>query len=153
MYIFYIFLCLFIVGADYITKIMAITYLKPTHTLPVIKDVFHLTYCENTGGAFSILSGNPHLLAGISLAVIAAAVVYVIDKKPKSHLLMCSISMICAGGLGNVIDRIFKGYVVDFFDFRIINFAIFNVADIFVCVGMALLVIYVMRDGNVEKKK
>ncbi len=144
MYILYFFLTLLIVLADYFTKLLAIAHLKPSHTLPIIKNVFHLTYCENTGGAFSIFSGNPYLLAGVSLGVIAAVVLYIAIKKPKSHLLMTSLSMVCAGGLGNVIDRIFRGYVVDFFDFRAINFAIFNVADIFVCVGMALLCVFVL---------
>ncbi len=153
MYIFYFFLSLFIISVDYFTKALAVNYLKPRHTLPVIKDVFHFTYCENTGGAFSIFSGNPYLLAFISLLFIGIAVAYIIVKKPKSHLLLCSLCMICAGGIGNVIDRIVKGYVVDFFDFRIINFAVFNVADIFVCVGMALLIIYVLFFDNMEKKQ
>ena len=153
MYIFYVFLTILITGLDYVTKIIAVINLKPHHTTPVIKDVFHLTYCENTGGAFSIFSGNPYLLALVSLLVIVCAVIYVIVKKPRSHLLLCSLSMISAGGLGNIIDRLTKGYVVDFFDFRIINFAIFNVADIFVCVGMALLCIYVLFFDGKEGKK
>ena len=144
MYVFYLIITAVMVAADIITKHFASAFLKNGASVPLIKDVFHLTYCENTGGAFSIFSGNPYLLAGVSLAVIVGAAVYVIVKKPRSHILLTSISMIAAGGLGNIIDRITKGYVVDFFDFRLINFAIFNVADIFVCLGMALLVIYVL---------
>lgn len=151
MYIFYIFLSLLIIGVDYVTKILAINHLKSIHTLPVINNIFHLTYCENTGGAFSLFSGKPYLLAAVSLVFISIAATYVIINKPKSHLLLLSLSMICAGGMGNVIDRIAKGYVVDFFDFRMINFAIFNVADIFVCVGMALLIIYVLFFEGREK--
>ena len=144
MYIFYFALTAIMILADYFSKVAAVEYLKPGHTTPLIKNIFHLTYCENTGGAFSIFEGNPYILAVISLVLIGALITYIAMKKPKNHVLMCSLSMIVAGGLGNIIDRVTKGFVVDFFDFCAINFAIFNVADIFVCCGMALLAYYII---------
>lgn len=154
MYILYFLLTVIITAADYVTKYFAETRLKGIMTMPLIQNVFHLTYCKNTGGAFSVFSGKPYLLALVSLCVIVLLVGYVVVKKPKSHLLLCGISFISAGGLGNIIDRITKGYVVDFFDFRLINFAIFNVADIFVCVGVALIAIYVLFiQDKTEKNK
>ena len=139
--------------ADFFTKLAAIKYLKPIKTFPVIKDVFHFTFCKNTGAAFSMFSGKPYTLAAVSIVVIFVIIVCVIKYKPTSKTLMWALSMIVAGGLGNVIDRVSRGYVVDFFDFRIINFAIFNVADIFVCTGTFLLGIYLFFiEGKMEKK-
>ena len=74
------------------------------------------------------------------MIVIIAVVLFVIAKRPKNKLLLLSLSMIASGGIGNLIDRIRFGYVVDFLDFRLINFPIFNVADIFVTVGAALFI-------------
>ena len=127
---------------DMFTKTLAIEHLTKVPTLPVIKNVFHLTYCENTGAAFSMFSGKPYILAVISLVLVAILVGYIALKKPKSRVLMLSLTAIAAGGLGNIIDRFTRGFVVDFFDFRLINFAIFNVADIAVCCGVVLLGIY-----------
>ena len=71
-------------------------------------------------------------------------VLYVLIKKPKSRLLIVSLAMITGGGIGNLIDRISLSYVIDFIDFRIINFPVFNVADIFVSVGAALMCVYIV---------
>ena len=143
-------------GADYFTKILAVNGLKEQgNSVPVIEGVFHFTYHQNTGGAFSIFEGHPYLLAGVSVALICVAVWYVIRKKPQSHLLLLSLSMIVAGGTGNIIDRITKGYVVDFLDFCLIKFPVFNVADIFVCIGMTLFAVYVLfiHDDKTENEK
>jgi len=154
MYLFYLIITLIMIGADFFTKILAVNSLKNGASIPVIKDVFHFTYCENTGGAFSLFEGNPYLLAGISLALIGGAVYYVLAKKPKSHILLLSLSMIVAGGMGNIIDRITKGYVVDFLHFCLIDFPVFNVADIFVCIGMGLFAYYILfiHDKVVKEK-
>ncbi len=153
MYLLYMCLAAVMLLLDYITKWAAASRLAQMRTLAVFEGVFHLTYCENTGAAFGIFAGKPYLLAAVSCVMIAAVIVYVAIKKPKSHLLMLSLTMIISGGLGNVIDRVTKGYVVDFFDFRIINFAIFNVADIFVCCGVALLAVYMLFTNNKTEKK
>ncbi len=155
IYIFYSVLSLIFIGLDFVSKSIAKFKLADTYTLPLIKDVFHLTYCENTGAAFSILSGKTLWLTIVPVIMILAIITYVAVKRPKSNVLLLSVSMIVAGGIGNIIDRIRYGYVVDFFDFRLINFAIFNVADIFVCVGVALLGIYIffIQDSLENKEK
>lgn len=113
-------------------------------SIPVIEDVFHLTYHGNTGMAFGMLAGNKALLIGLC-AVILAIIVYVIYKlQPQSMLAKISFGMIIGGAIGNVVDRIVYGFVIDFLDFRIINYPIFNVADCFVVVGTVLLCIYIL---------
>ncbi|MBQ3053958.1 MAG: signal peptidase II [Clostridia bacterium] len=153
MYIIFSILTIMLVIFDLATKQLALRFLQPVITVPLIKDVFHLTYCENTGAAFSIFSGKTMYLGIFSGIVIICLIGYIIIKKPKSKTLLTSLALLISGGTGNMIDRIFRGYVVDFFDFRLINFAIFNLADIFVCVGVGLLCIYLFFiDGKTEIK-
>lgn len=110
-------------------------------TVPVIDGIFHITYIHNYGAAFSLFQNKTVFLILMQLIVIAAVLVYLIKKQKKEHwALLLSLSLIAAGGMGNLIDRAVKGYVVDFLDLRI--WPIFNVADISVCVGCGLLVLY-----------
>ncbi len=113
-------------------------------TVPVIEDVFHLTYHGNTGMAFGILAGNRALLIGLC-AVILVLICFIIHKlKPQKSIEKISFGMIIGGAIGNVVDRIMYGFVIDFLDFRIINYPIFNVADCFVVVGAILLCVYII---------
>lgn len=150
---------LIIAGAallDRISKILAASKLTEITTFPLIKDVFHFTYTENTGMAFSLLSGNPFLLGVVSAVFIIILSMYFYKeyktispdkrKTKQSKLLFTSLSFIIGGALGNMIDRFAYGYVVDMLDFRLINFAIFNVADAFVCIGAALLILSVILE-------
>ena len=152
MYLVFFIITVLLTAADVLSKLAAVRYLSNTDTLPVIKNVFHLTFCRNTGAAFSLLSGSTALLAVISVLMVAVIVIYVLLKKPASRLLLSALSLIVAGGTGNIIDRIIRGYVVDFFDFRLINFAIFNVADIFVCTGVVLLAVYMIRTDTKKEE-
>ena len=144
MYCFYAILTVFFVLADFLTKKVVVSNMKLYESLPVIKDVFHFTYVQNTGAAWSIFSGRTSILGIVSAVAVIVIVVYVIVKKPKSKLLLLSLSMIAGGGLGNMIDRFALGYVVDFLDFRLIDFPVFNVADIFVVCGAGLLILYML---------
>lgn len=125
----------------------------PGQTIPVIENIFHITYVRNTGAAFSMMQGQTIILVGLPVVVMVVAVVLLIVKRKFWHPLLCTgISMICAGGTGNLIDRASVGYVVDMFDFRV--FPVFNVADIFVCAGCGAILIYVMMiEGRKEKKQ
>lgn len=127
-------------AADLITKYFVATNMTVGATIPLFKNIFHLTYVQNTGAAFSILAGQRLLLILMPALVIIFIAIYVLIKKPKNRLLMLSLSMIVSGGLGNLIDRIRFGYVIDFFDFRLINFPVFNVADIWVTLGAAIFI-------------
>ena len=116
---------------DQISKKIVIDNLKPIGTVPLIKDVFHFTYCENTGAAFSFLFKN-------------------IKKKNHNKMLLFGLSFILGGAIGNFIDRFFHGFVTDFFDFRLINFAIFNIADVFITIGGILFCIYILFSKDDE---
>lgn len=146
---FYYLIIVFIIILDQCSKFLAVHYVKPRITIPLIENVFHLTYVENTGAAFSILSNKLPLLTIITTIFIIALFIYLyklISKNESSKLLSLSLAFIIGGALGNFLDRIRIGYVVDFFDFRLINFAIFNVADCLIVVGSILLIILIILD-------
>lgn len=140
---------------DQITKYLAAAHLKPIGTVPIIEDVLHLTYLENRGAAFGILKDHRWVFMVISTLAVVAIIAFMLAfyKKHFSPLLYSGLALIAGGGIGNMIDRISLGYVVDFIDFRLINFAVFNVADTFVCVGCGLVVLYVILGDAKELRK
>ena len=113
-------------------------------SVPVIKDVFHFTYHGNTGMAFGMLADNKALLIGICALVLAVMCVIIYKMKPQSWLAKISFGMIIGGAVGNVFDRVAYGFVIDFLDFCLINYPVFNVADCFVVVGAILLCVYII---------
>jgi len=146
-----ILITLFSILIDRITKSVASSVLKPLVSVPVIKDALHLTYVENTGAAFGMLKNYRWIFLSMSAITIIAIIAYLIYSRKKRHdLLTLSLSLILAGGIGNMIDRLFYGYVVDFIDFRLVNFAVFNLADTEVSIGAFFLIIYILF---VETKK
>lgn len=145
-----------IVGLDQWTKYMTVEHIKPVGTLPIIQDAFHLTYVENRGAAFSILQGKRVFFVVLTLIVVAMILFLLYRKAKGEPLLRASLVMIAGGAIGNLIDRMVLGYVVDMIDFRIINYAVFNVADCFVVVGTILLAVYILFFDRVllnDKKK
>ena len=124
--------------------------------MPFIPGVMELRYVLNDGAAFSMLAdaewGRVFLIVVTGLAL-AALAVYFFWKKPSSWLERWVFILIFSGGVGNLIDRVLNGYVVDFFATTFMNFAVFNVADCFVCVGAALFVIAVLRQELNAKKE
>lgn len=140
----YIIIGALFLAADYITKLWAAEALTKVSTVPIIENIFHLTYVENRGIAFGMFSGGRVVFIAVSL-VVMAILLMIVFKTPKSARtiwLKGGTSLVISGALGNLAERITKGYVVDFFDFRLINFPVFNVADIAVCAGVALLLIH-----------
>ena len=147
----YILICAAIAAVDFVTKRWAEAVLMHKETVALLQGVFHLTYVENRGAAFGILQ-NQRVAFIILTVLISVAVLYAAFKyKNKPPLLCLGMSFIMGGALGNIIDRIWLGYVVDFFDFRLINFPVFNVADIFVCLGAALIAVYFIFFDGKEK--
>lgn len=144
MYILYFLLAAALIAADYFSKMYILNNMSLYESIPVINGVFHITYVRNTGAAWSMFSGYTAILSLLSATVIVAAIVYIIVKKPKSHMLMTSLILILSGGIGNLYDRIVYKYVVDFLDFRMIDFPVFNFADICVVCGAALLIVYAL---------
>lgn len=141
-----------VIAIDQITKWLAVQYLTKVETVPIIKDILHLTYLENEGAAFGILKNNRWVFLVISTVAIIGLIIYLVKYPPKNKWLIFGLSFIVGGGIGNMIDRLLLGYVVDFIDFRVINFAIFNGADSFVCIGAVLVLIYVFFFSE-EKKE
>lgn len=135
------------VGIDQLTKLLAINNLRDlADEIPVINKVFGLYYVENKGISFSMLSSKMALIIIIT-SIIMLILIYVMIRTPKTKYFMpfsIVLSVIVGGAAGNMIDRIFRGFVIDFIMLDFINFPIFNVADIFVCVGLFILVIFII---------
>ena len=142
----YLIISSLIIVLDQISKYLALEYLSKINTIPLIENVFHLTYRENTGAAFSILRDNVDLLIGLTgIVILVMAYIFFYLIKEKSHwLILVSISFMFGGAIGNFIDRFRLGYVIDYFDFRLINFAVFNVGDSFIVIGAILMGIYIL---------
>ena len=136
---------------DWLTKILAIKYLLGNPSVPIWRGVLQLTYVENRGSAFGMFSDRRWVFMVFSVVAIVAIAVYLVKRDPP--LLTCvALSLILSGGIGNMIDRIVRGYVVDFVDFCLIHFAVFNFADTLVCVGAGLLVLILILDTVKERK-
>lgn len=147
-----IILTLILVALDQLVKYWAFTKLSVLGTIPIIDTVFHLTYVENRGAAFSILQ-NQRWLFLILTPLIMAAIIFVLYKKRiYSKTGRIGLYLVLAGALGNLIDRIWHGFVVDLFDFRLIHFPVFNVADIYVVCGVVLFFYYyLIQHEKLEK--
>lgn len=142
----------FIAGLDQIVKVIIINQLDLFEKISVIPDIFDITHIRNDGAAYNMFSQVPILLIVMPALVMLAGMVYIgMTFKKSNSLLMVAIAMVIGGGLGNLIDRISKGYVVDYFDIHIIP--VFNVADICICIGCGLLFIYlIFIDGKQHAK-
>ncbi len=138
---------------DQVTKLLAIAYLEPIDTLPLWKDVLHLTYLENRGAAFGMLADNRAVFMVVSTIGITLFIIYLFAKKERIPLFDGGLTLVIGGGIGNMIDRVVLGYVVDFIDFTLINFAIFNGADSFVSVGAAMMFLSLFLQLLAEAKK
>lgn len=136
---------------DQFTKWLAITRLKGQEAFVLIEGVFELDYLENRGVAFGMFQNQrwPIMIFG---AIFLLAIVFIICKLPegkKYNILQILLICIVAGGIGNMIDRFFLGYVVDFFSFVLINYPIFNVADCYVVcatIGLFIMFLFVFKD-------
>ncbi len=133
-----------LVGLDQLTKFLVLTNIKPINAVPVIDGIIQFRYVENTGAAFSMLSDKTWLLSLFTGVLILLLTIYLIFGKDISKLERISFLLLIAGGLGNLIDRIFRGYVIDFIDYLFMNYAVYNFADILVTIGAVLLIISVL---------
>lgn len=128
---------------DQYTKLLAITHLKNQDSFVIWENVFELQYLENRGAAFGIMQNQRWFFVVLTtVMLIAIAYIFYITPKNKRYLpLNVCLVFVVAGAIGNFIDRLFRGFVVDFFYFSLINFPIFNVADIYVTVTFFVLVL------------
>ncbi|MBR2284185.1 MAG: signal peptidase II [Ruminococcus sp.] len=155
---FLIILALLLIGADQAVKYWASVSLKPVGTMDFIRlgdfKILDLTYLENTGAIFGSMKGQRWFLIGFTSLVILAGIAALILLRKRSKLLSFSITLFIAGGIGNLIDRVRFGYVVDMFEIKLFRFAVFNVADICVTAAFVLIIIYgLFIDPKIEKAK
>lgn len=143
---------LLLIGLDQLSKIWAINDLKAIGSIPIIQNVFHLTYVENRGAAFGMLENNQIIFIIVALVASIFGLYYLHTKK-INLIGKTGIILIISGAIGNAIDRLRLGFVVDYFDFRIIWEYVFNIADVFVVVGTILLCIYIIFYEEKSNKK
>lgn len=144
-----------LVWFDQFTKGLAVEKLMNKNAYVIIDKVFELLYLENRGAAFGMMQNKQYLFAitGVIMLVLA---LYVLIKIPMNKRYIWGelcVLFIASGAIGNMIDRFTQGYVVDFFYFVLINFPIFNVADIYVtvsCVILAILILFVYSDSELS---
>lgn len=141
------------VAVDQLIKIIIDLWLKPIHSFTLIPGVVSFTYVENRGVAFGMLQNQRWFFTTVTAAVIIAGLYFLIADKIKSnYLLVCTI-LVLAGGIGNLIDRIFRTYVIDFIEPLFINFAVFNFADILVSIGACMIIGWLLYGGICDAKK
>ncbi len=139
-----------IVILDQASKIMALKYLKNIDGIPIVKNILHFTYVENRGAAFGILQNQKWIFIFITIAIIGFIIIYFKKDRYYPKTMMIGLSLIVGGAIGNLIDRIIYGYVVDFIDFRI--WPVFNIADSAIVIGQVLVIYIVLRYDKLVQK-
>lgn len=140
---------------DQLTKLLAIRYLKEIPGIVLVPGIFELCYVENLGSAWGILR-NLQWISLLFTILLVAAVIYACIKIPQTahyRAFRVLAAVLTAGALGNAIDRLVRGFVVDFFYFSLIDFPVFNVADCFICVSLILLLIIYRNEDFAWMKK
>lgn len=146
----YIVLILILVGADQLSKYLIDSNMLEGETLPIINDFFHITYVKNRGIAFGMFQGKLDIISIATVIAIVAIAYYLYKEKNKLSLVeKMGFIYILAGAIGNMWDRAFRGFVVDMMDFRGIWLYVFNLADVWINIG----VIFILLDQFILKKK
>ena len=154
----YIWIILMLLGVflDQISKYLVVIYMDLYQSVDVIPGVFNFTYIQNRGAAFGSMADSRWVFMILSTVMIIGILVYMFWKKPQSKLLMSALTMVVAGGIGNMIDRVRLGYVIDFLDFCAFPNLwkwTFNVADSFVVVGGGMIILWMILDMIREYKE
>lgn len=141
-----------IVVLDQLTKQLVVANIALGEIVPVWDGVFHLTYIKNTGMAFSLFQGGRWFFLVLTVAALTVMVLAVVKKWVTHPTGLWALAAIAGGAIGNLIDRVHLGYVVDMIDVEFMKFAVFNVADSFVVCGAILLVIYTLFFDKPKKE-
>lgn len=144
----YYIIALAVVILDQLTKYLVVKNMELGQSIPLIPDVFHLTSHRNMGAAFGILQNQRLLFILITVAVIIGIIVSLVRIGRRQPVTSWALALVLGGAVGNFIDRVSTGKVVDFLDFTLIHFPIFNVADAAITVGVALLILDLLRDSK-----
>ncbi|MBP2623149.1 signal peptidase II [Streptococcus oricebi] len=143
---------LVLIGLDQLVKLAVVKYISLGQVKPFLPSIMSLTYLQNRGAAFSILENQQGLFTIITLLVLAGAGWYFIKQIKGSLWLLSGLLLIIAGGLGNFIDRLRQGFVVDMFQFDFVNFAVFNLADTYLTFGVLILLLVLVKEEINENK-
>lgn len=130
---------------DQLSKILALKYLAPIKDIPIINNIFHLTYVENRGAAFGLFQ-NQKLFFIITTLIVLISIWFYTRNNRLPGIMKLGLSLVAGGAIGNLIDRVRLGFVVDYFHAVIINFPVFNIADCAVVVGAILVSIYILKN-------
>ena len=133
------FIMLMVTFCDQLIKALIRSNFLLYQSIPLVSDVFHLTYVQNTGAGFGIMAGRQNFFIIIAGLIITGLLIYKYQAV-DNRLLDLALGLIIGGALGNVIDRIFLGYVVDYLDFRI--WPVFNLADAMIVIGSGIFIFY-----------
>ncbi|NLL63790.1 MAG: signal peptidase II [Ruminococcaceae bacterium] len=148
--IYFIFIVL-LVGVDQLTKYLVLINLKYKNAATVIDGILQFRYAENTGAAFSMLSGNQLFLLIFTAILIIGIIIFLMLDKAENKIQQVSLILIVAGGIGNLIDRLYRGFVIDFIELTFIDYAVFNFADILVTIGAVFLILSVILKVKKEE--
>lgn len=140
-----------IVVLDQMVKAVVSAYIPLGAVVPAIPGIFHWTHFHNTGAAFSMLQGGRWLFAAVCLIGLAVTVILVAKRVLTNRFELWCLAAIFGGGIGNLIDRIRLGYVVDMIEVEFMDFAVFNIADAFISCGAVALVVYVLFFDRAKK--
>lgn len=141
---------LFLVFFDQAVKYTVVSKMSLGHSITLIAGFFSLTYITNTGAAFGMLKGANSFFIILSAGFIVFMYVYLLSRKSANIFTQTAFAFIAGGAFGNLLDRIFRGHVVDFFDLR--YFSVFNTADVMINLGVALLVIEILFGGKSKER-
>ena len=141
------------IAADQAVKLYVVSHLALHESAPLLPGLVELLYIQNTGGGFSILAGHTWLLTILTAALMAGVAALMVKRVFPHPLAMWSMAAILGGGLGNLIDRVRLGYVVDMFNFQFMDYPVFNVADILVVCGTVCFAAYYLFLYDKPSKK
>lgn len=150
---FSIIICAFLIAIDYITKQLALMYIPRNSTVTVIPYLFDFNFLFNDGAAFGILDDKRWVFMIATIVFLVLGIIYFITLKPNQKYLTYVIMIIIAGGIGNMIDRVTTGQVIDFITFGFIDFPSFNFADCCVVIGCILWIAYLVFEIINEKRQ
>ena len=149
------FLALFLAFIDQLVKFFIRRNMHLYESIPVIKEFFSITYVRNTGGAFSILQNKTYLLLIIAFVVLFFLIGYIEKQKELKKVEAISLGMLLGGIVGNLIDRLVEGQVIDYFDFNIFGYAypVFNLADCFIVIGILFMCYFIIRSDIYDRRR
>lgn len=147
----YYIIAFFVLVVDQITKWLVAKYMEIGESIPLWNGVFHLTSHRNAGAAFGILQNQRWFFVSITIVIIIGLIVFIWRTGIKQPILSLGLGLVLGGAIGNFVDRLLFGEVVDFFHFKLINFAIFNVADAAISVGVGFVILDTLLDMKRNK--